>query len=138
MQLNPYLTFNGNCREAMAFYKKCLGGKLMLQTVDGSPMAEKLPDAMKKYILHATLTTKGFVIMGSDMTPEIGFLKGNASALMLNCSSGKEINGIFNKLSKGGKVNHPLKANYWGALFGDFSDRFGNHWILNFDKTNKN
>lgn len=110
----------------------------MLQTVDGSPMANKLQRAMKKYILNATLINKGFVIMGSDMTPEVGLIRGNASALILNCGSGKEISDIFSKLSKRGKVNHPLKANYWGALIGDFSDRFGNHWILNLDETNKN
>jgi PhnB protein len=32
-QLNPYLNFDNNCREAMNFYKYCLGGELKLQTV---------------------------------------------------------------------------------------------------------
>ena len=137
MQLNPYLTFNGNCREAMTFYKKCLGGELLLQTVDGLPMAEKLPKAMKKCILHAALSARDFVIMGSDMTPDTDLGQGNANALMLRCNSEKELIRIFNKLSKGGKVNHPVEENFWGVLFGSFADKFGNYWILNCDNINK-
>jgi PhnB protein len=135
--INSYLTFNGNCREAMTFYAACLGGDLMLQAVDGSPMADKMPKEMKECILHSTLTTEGFVIMGSDMTPETGLVKGNATCLMLNCSSEKEIKNTFKTLSAKGKVKHKLETTFWGALFGDFTDKFGNNWILNFDKKNQ-
>lgn len=134
MQLYPYLTFNGNCRKAMAFYKKCLGGELIMQTVGESPMANKLPMEMKAYILHCTLVTKGFIIMGSDMTPETNLIKGNNNALMLKCDSEKEIISFFKSLSAGGQVRSPLETTFWGTLFGEFTDRFGNHWILSFAK----
>ncbi len=42
-QLFPYLRFNGNCREAMNFYKSCLGGELILQTVANRPSRRKCP-----------------------------------------------------------------------------------------------
>lgn len=45
-QINSYLTFNGNCREAMNFYKDCLGGELILQTIGESPLAYKMPQLM--------------------------------------------------------------------------------------------
>ncbi|MEO5944596.1 MAG: VOC family protein, partial [Ferruginibacter sp.] len=59
-----YLTFNGNCREAMQFYKKCLGGELSFETVGEWDLSEKMPAQMKKCIVQATLYSKGFTLMG--------------------------------------------------------------------------
>lgn len=133
-QINSYLTFNGNCREAMTFYKECFGGELFVQTVGESPISEKLPPQMKESVLHSTLTKDALVLMGSDMCSENGLQKGNSVSLMLNCSSEDEIKNCYNKLSSGGKKDHPLENTFWGALFGDLTDKFGNHWLLNFDK----
>ena len=74
-QINSYLTFNGNCREAMNFYKECLGGELVLQTIGDSPLSEKMPAKMKDSILHSTLTKDNLVLLGSDMVDEgqLGF-----------------------------------------------------------------
>lgn len=133
-QINSYLTFNGNCREAMTFYKDCLGGELILQTIGESPISEKMPSQMKNCILHSTLTNDGVIIMASDMVGENGLIKGNSVSLMLNCSSEKEIRNTYEKLSEGGQATHPLEDTFWGALFGDLTDRFGNQWLLHFDK----
>lgn len=135
-QINSYLTFGGNCREAMTYYKKCLGGKLELQTIGKSPMADRIPKDMKDYILHSTLTTTGFVLMGSDMTPETGLKKGNTVSLVINCQSEADIRMFFDKLSDGGTVLHPIENSFHGVLLGDLTDKFGNNWILNFDKNN--
>ena len=133
-----YLTFNGNCREAMTFYRQCLGGVLVVQTVGESPMSEKMPARMKGLILQATLTNGGMVLIGSDMAPETGIIRGNAVALLLNAGSEKELTKWFRKLSAGGQVTHPLQQNYWGALFGGLTDKFGNHWLLNYNKNEEN
>jgi PhnB protein len=133
-QINSYLTFNGNCREAMTFYKNCLGGELYFQTIGESPMAEQMPPKMKECILHATLTNGNLILMGSDMVSPLGLIKGNAVSLMLNCSSEEEIKRFYKKLSAGGHATHPLEDTFWGALFGDLTDKFCNHWLLNFDK----
>ena len=136
-QINSYLTFNGNCLEAMTFYKECLGGELTFQTIGESPMADKMPQQMKDCILHATLVKGTLVLMGSDMVSESGLVKGNAVSLSLNCSSKEEIKTCYEKLSSGGKANHPLEDTFWGALFGNLTDKFGNHWLLNYDKNQK-
>ncbi|HMK05571.1 MAG TPA: VOC family protein [Ferruginibacter sp.] len=133
-QINSYLTFNGNCRQAMTFYKKCLGGELTLQTIGDSPMADKMPAKMKDCILHATLINGTVTIMASDMVSENGLIKGNAVSLMLNCSSEEEIRNCYTNLAAGGKADHQLEDTFWGALFGDLTDKFGNHWLLHFDK----
>lgn len=133
-QINSYLTFNGNCREAMNFYQECLGGELFIQPIGSSPMSEMLPSEMKDSILHATLTNGNVIIMGSDMVEEKGLVRGNAVSMMLNCSTETEIRETYDKLSSGGKATHPLENTFWNALFGDLTDKFGNRWILNFDK----
>ena len=132
--INPYLNFNGNCREAMSFYKECIGGELALQTIAGSRIEDECPAAMKQQILHASLIMDGIVLMGSDMTGPDGFIKGNTMALSVNCSSEKEITDFFFKLSQGGKILHPLKKEFHGATFGIFTDKFGIRWMLNYDK----
>lgn len=133
-QINAYLTFNGNCREAMRFYKECLGGELTLQTVGESPMADRMPPQMKQSVLHSTLTKGALLIMASDMVSEQGLMKGNTVSLMLNCSSEEEIKSCYARLSKGGEATHPLENTFWGALFGDLTDKFGNHWLLQYDQ----
>ena len=134
MSINSYLTFNGNCREAMTFYKQCLGGKLSFQTIGESPFSDKMPLKMKESILHATLKKGNMIIMASDMASEKGIIKGNSVSLMLNCSSEKEIRTYYKKLSSGGNADHPLEDTFWGAIFGDLTDKYGNHWLLNFTK----
>ncbi len=136
-QINSYLTFNGNCRQAMTFYKNCLGGELCFETVGESPLACKMPAQMKDCILHATLTNGALIIMASDMVGEKGLIKGTAVSLMLNCSSEDEIIKFYEKLANGGVPAQPLEITFWGAVFGDLTDKFGNQWLLHFDK-NKN
>jgi PhnB protein len=135
--IHSYLTFNGNCREAMNFYKKCLGGELVLQTIGESPMADKMPSKMKESILHSKLTKGDLILMASDMVGENGLIKGNAVSLMLNCNSEEEIKTYYVNLSADGQATHPLEISFWGALFGDLTDKFGNHWLLHFDNNQK-
>lgn len=137
-QINSYLTFSGNCREAMNFYKECLDGELILQTIGESPMADKMPAKMKECILHSSIERKGvLMLMGTDCVPEGGLIKGNGVSLTLNCSSEEEIKNYYEKLSAGGKTTHPLENTFWGALFGGLTDKYGNHWLLNYNKEQK-
>lgn len=134
-QINAYLNFDGNCREAMSFYKECLGGELALQTVEGSPIEAQCPAGIKHHILHASLMKDTLILMGSDMQGPEGFVKGNTIALSLNCSSEKEIDTFFSNLSKHGKITHPLTESFWGATFGVLTDKYGIRWMLNYDKS---
>jgi PhnB protein len=136
-KINCYLTFNGNCREAMAFYKKCLGGKLTLQTIGESPLSEKMPAKMKDCILHASLVKGSLVLLGSDMVATEGLVRGNSISLSLDCNNEKEIRECYENLSAGGRATFPIEHTFWGALFGGLTDKYGNHWLLNFDQTKK-
>jgi PhnB protein len=130
--IHSHITFNGNCREAMQFYQKCLGGELHFQTVGDTQAAKQLPAKMKKTILHAQLNTRKFVLMGSDMVEDAGLIKGNAVQLLLSCESEKEIKSRYKKLSLGGKQKQPLKTNARGVLLGSLTDKYGVCWLLTF------
>src|SRR5436190_18725443 len=132
-QINAYLNFNGNCREAMTFYQECLGGELSLQKVAESPMAAQMPSEMGANILHGTLLKDGMVLMASDMCGP-NMVKGSNIRLCLNCSSDEEINSYFENLANGGTVITPLHQTFWGATYGELTDKFGINWMFNYSR----
>jgi PhnB protein len=79
-QINPYLRFSGNCREAMSFYQECLGGDLTLTTVGETPMAKQMPAEAQKQIMHASLNNGRVVLLGSDRGGPEGLIRGTRSA----------------------------------------------------------
>lgn len=132
--LNVYLTFNGDAREAMTFYHEGIGGTLELNTFGESPGSEQLSEDMKDHIMHAKLVNGDFLLMASDignMHPKV--TTGTSVSLSLNCLSKPEIETAFTKLSAGGTITMPLQDTFWGATFGMFTDKFGMHWMMNFD-----
>jgi len=133
-QLIAYLQFSGKCREALTFYQECLGGELSMQKVAESPMAAQMPSEAGPNILHGALTKNGTVIvMGSDMMGA-RLKPGNSVALCLNCTSDEEVNTVFDKLSVGGQVVTPLHQSFWGATYGELTDKYGILWMLNYSK----
>lgn len=129
----PYLTFAGNCREAMNFYRDCLGGELFFQTIGESPMGEKMTEEMRGMILHAALTNGSLNLLGSDMVPDAGLKKGNAVSLSLMCTSEEEIRAAYYKLSDEGQPTHPLETTFFGAILGGLTDKYGNNWLLYYE-----
>lgn len=133
IQLNPYLTFNGNCSEAMTFYKSCFGGELTLQTVAETPMAAQCPAGMQDHIMHSMLAGKDFCLMATDMQSPDGVKPGNDMAIALNFDNEQAIRNCYSWFSEGGKIIDDLKDAPWGAMFGVVQDKFGKVWMMNFD-----
>ena len=131
-QINPYLTFNGNCSEAMTFYRDCFGGELVLQKVADSPMADQWPDEVQQKILHASLVNGCLMLLGSDMGSSAGLISGNNISLSLTCSSEEEINRFYSALSKEGRITHALHHFFAGTI-GSLIDRYGYSWTLYYD-----
>ncbi len=131
-KLNPYLRFNGNCREAMEFYRDCLGGELKIMTAADSTMASQLPAEMKNNVMHSTLEKEGMVIMASDNMGQGRIIKGNMIALSITSTSKEEIEKYFSRLSEGGSKIQPIQQTFFG-WYGDFKDRFGVNWMFQAD-----
>ncbi len=128
-RLNPYISFDGNARQAMEFYKDVLGGTLTLSTF-GEFGAQDSPAADK--IMHAMLETdRGFTLMGADTPPEMEHNPGNNLAVSLSGDDADELRGYWDKLSDGGAVSVPLEKQMWGDEFGMCVDRFGVAWMVN-------
>ena len=134
-KLHPFLRFNdGKCREAMNFYKDCLGGgKIEFMTVKETPMAKETPADKQDFIMHSEFSKGDIVFYGSDMMRDKAVVGDNVG-VALNCESEKELNEIFAKLSDGGEVFMAPEEQFWGGVFGMVTDKYGVEWMLNFQK----
>jgi PhnB protein len=128
-RLNPYLTFPGNAKEAMEFYKSVFGGELRMSTFgefgsSDEPFSDK--------IMHAMLETeKGFTLMASDAVPGMKDVTvGNNIVVSLSGEDAADLRGYWEKLSGTGTVSMPLEKQVWGDEYGACTDRFGIEWMV--------
>ncbi len=128
-RLNPYISFDGNAREAMEFYKGVFGGTLTLNTF-GEYGAPDAPEANK--IMHGQLETdSGFTLMGADTPPGTEHNPGDNITVSLSGDDADQLRGYWEKVSDGGSVSVPLEKQMWGDEFGQCVDRFGIGWMVN-------
>jgi PhnB protein len=128
-RLNPYISFDGNARQAMEFYESVFGGTLAVNTF-GEFGAKDSPDADK--IMHGVLeTSSGYTLMGADTPAGMEYKPGDNIAVSLSGDDADELRGYWEKLSGGGTVSVPLEKQMWGDEFGMCVDQFGITWMVN-------
>jgi len=131
MQLNSYLTFDGQCEAAFTFYEQCLGGRIeAMITHAGTPAEQHVAPEWRNKILHASLIVGNDVLMGSDAPPE-RYKEPKGFSVSLQLDDPKEAERIFDALATNGKVGMPLEKTFWAARFGMLVDRFGIPWMVN-------
>lgn len=131
--LVPYLSFAGKCREAFNFYKECFKGEIVaIQTYAEVNM--QVDEAYKQNVIHAEFKAEDIHLMGSDSRPGFVPNPGNNVTLNVNMSDEKEQDAIFNALADGGSITMPLERTFWGARYGQVTDRYGINWMLNCTK----
>lgn len=125
-QLNPYITFNGNCAEAMAFYGEVLGVTPQLMTFRDSGMDVD-------GIMHANLDTEtGFHIFASDFAEGMGeYNHGTNVQVSLSGNETEALQGYWAGLAEGGQIVVPLEKQMWGDEHGQLVDKFGIVWHVN-------
>jgi PhnB protein len=135
MQIETYLTFNGNCEEALGFYARCLGGKaLNLMRYEGSPMDnDELPPGWKQKVLHATFEAEGARFMASDSFPGTPAPAYSGFSISVYTDDKAKAERIFNALASGGQVTMPFAPPFWGGMFGMLTDKFGVPWMVSCD-----
>jgi PhnB protein len=127
-QLNPYLTFNGNAREAMEFYHSVFGGQLRTNTFGEFGSSDP---AIADKVMHARLTTdRGYILMASDTAPGMPYNPGNTVTCSLSGDPGEGLEEAWEKLSDGGTVSMPFEKQMWGDLYGMCIDKFGVPWMV--------
>jgi PhnB protein len=129
----PYLSFNGNCKEAMRFYEKALlvDVETML-TFGETPMAEHCVPAELNQICHACLVfADGGMLYAGDCPGSMPYEGIKGVSITLNYPTIDEATRAFNALSDGGTVSMPMQPAFWAKIFGMVVDRFGTPWIVN-------
>jgi PhnB protein len=133
---NSYLNFPGNTEEAFNFYKSVFGGEFaMFQRFSDTPQGDQVPPTVRDKVLHVSLPIgQNNVLMGSDACEELGFTltQGNNYYICVNPDSKEEADKLFNGLAEGGKIHMPLQDMFWGAYYGDLTDKFGTKWMVNY------
>ena len=138
MKTAIYLTFNGNCRQAFAFYQKVFGVKLDWSMTNGeSPIKDQIPEDQHDKIMHMSLKIKGDMhLMGSDYNPAMmqkKLVEGTNYEIALMPDSRQEADDLYQALlGEGGTADHPMKDMFWQSYWGSLTDPFGIQWMLDF------
>ncbi|MFZ1924048.1 MAG: VOC family protein [Xanthobacteraceae bacterium] len=124
MKVQPYLSFEGRCDEAIEFYKKAIGANFK-ETPDQSMISPGNADK----VMHAALHAGDATLLMSD-----GRCTGGANfhgiALALSVATEADADRVFDALSEGGKVNMPLTKTFFSPRFGMLADKFGVGWMV--------
>jgi PhnB protein len=131
-KLTPYLLFDGNCAEAMAFYQSCVGGELAIMKVSDSPMKDQMPAAVQNKVINARLVDDAIELSASDwMHPTRTRQPGNTVCLYLGGGTYEETKAIFDKLSAEADpaLLDPLTKTFFG-FYGALTDKYGVRWMF--------
>ena len=131
--VQAYLFFNGNCEEAVEFYRKALGAEVeMMMRFKESPEPPPpgmTPPGWENKVMHARFHVGQTTVMASDgCGPESKGFQG--FSLSLAVATEAEADRYFNALAESGKVTMPLNKTFWSPRFGMLEDKFGIGWMV--------
>jgi PhnB protein len=131
MQVNPYLSFKGDCEAAFKFYEQCLGARIgAIFRYAGTPMAGQVPADWSDKVMHGNLTFGEQVLQGADVTPQ-AYEEPKGFSFSIQLTDTSEAERIFRELAENGKVQMSLQETFWAKRFGMVVDRFGIPWLIN-------
>jgi len=131
MQINPYLSFKGDCEAAFKMYERCFGGQpVSIFRYAGSPMADQVAADWQDKVMHGSVSVGEQVLMGADVAPD-AYEPPKGFSLSIELKSTSEAERIFRELATDGKVVLPLEKTFWAERFGMVVDRFGIPWLIN-------
>jgi PhnB protein len=133
-QITPYLSFDGNAKQALEFYKEVLGAEVTGVQTFGEADYPTPPEANDR-VMHAQLKKGNISLMFSDTFPGQSTVVGNNITLTLEPESEEEIQHLYDALRKNGKPLNELEDTFWGAKYARVQDQFGIIWELNYQKS---
>lgn len=132
MKLNPYLMFDGDCRQAFTFYEQVLGGRIVeIMDYAQAPAEAGIPERDHQRVMHVTLELDGSLLMGSDHAGEYTYEGIRGASVTLGLDDPQRAREIFARLSENGNVQMPIEQTFWARAFGVVVDRFGVSWMVN-------
>ena len=132
MQINPYIFFNGDCRQAFEFYAKVLDGRIEAMLIYAeTPAGASVGEDWQDRIIHARLSVGERVIMASDAPPGNASEKPAGFYVQLDFPTPEEAERVFIAFAEGGEVRMPFAPTFWARRFGMLVDRFHIPWMVN-------
>lgn len=138
MKVNIYLNFPGTCEEAMNFYEKHLGAKVVTKSTWGATAGaggpQSPPPGLKpEHLIHARFALGDTVVMASDGPPE-RVQPMRSAYLTLSVDSNEEAERIYSALTEGGEIFMAISETFFANRFAQFRDKFGINWMLIHEK----
>lgn len=136
MKAVPYISFSGNCEEAVTFYQSVIGGKLSIIKYSDMPQSEDMPvsETWKDKIMHCSITfDDGNAIFFGDTWEGNTIQGGDYSTIHLVVEKAQDVYDFVEKLSAGGEVTMPANETFWGSVYGSLSDKYGISWGVEFE-----
>lgn len=130
MRIFPYLSFNGNCREALTFYAELFNGTVDSFVPWNEEAIEHIPEATVEHIMHGSININGFTIAGSDQFGDMYQPAGNVS-LMIDIDDLSDAQAKFTELAEAGQIIMLFSETFWADGYGFCTDRFGIMWQIN-------
>ncbi|MFC7505040.1 VOC family protein [Nocardioides sp. GCM10030258] len=136
INLNPYINWRGQAREAMEFYQSVLGGKLEVMTfadMGGTAMGVAEADGELDWVMHAALSVSDAVLlMGADHPKHVpGEPQTQQVSISGPAEDGATLRAWWEGLSDGATIFQPLEQAPWGDSFGMLKDKYGVDWLVN-------
>ena len=133
MQLEMFINFNGNCREAAEFYAKVFKSSVNnLMTYGEAPPDPDniIPEADKDRIMYAGVPFGGMTVMFMDYTSGMEVVAGDNIHPTISTDDRDEITRLFNELKEDGEVFAELGATFFSEWYGMVKDKFGVTWQI--------
>jgi len=135
MTVQPYLAFLGRTEEALAFYEKVLGAKVLFKMrFNESPEPcdpNMVPPGTEHKIMHCEFQIGDSKLMATDGgCTEQTELKFQGITLTASTKTPEDAERIFHELGVGGQVQMPMVKTFFSPKFGMVQDRFGVGWIV--------
>jgi PhnB protein len=130
MLVQPYLSFEGRCDEAVKFYQAAVGAEVqMLMRFKEAPDQSMMSPGSADKVMHVSMRIGDSVVMASDgrCSGTTGF---NGISLSLSVADDAQAERLFAGLSDGGQVTMPLAKTFFASKFGMLTDRFGVSWMV--------
>jgi PhnB protein len=136
MSVHAYVNFDGNCLEAVEFYRQVFGSEAHdMMTFGDAPLDPEspIPEEYKHLVMHTALDIFGTIVMFSDLMPGEPLVKGNNISLVIMLKNIDDIKPLYDKLKEGGTVDMEPQESFFSKCYGSLTDKFGVIWQVMHD-----